>query len=224
MKYSKLLCVWVGVIVLLSSCSKSKDPAPERPLDKKLIAHYPLTSDGIDVTGNNGPMLLQNTPFQNGGIYCNGIYSYSSDPDFCLAQTPPINELNFESLSISMDFYVSEKKTQPVWVIGTSCRWLGFYLYDDGTVTLLYNNWDVLTTSKTYSLNEWHNGKVTFDGTTVSIFLDDNLAGSLKFGDGYVPLNSTGCGTSDTEIGVTNFSNGHVFKGHARNLEVYSPQ
>lgn len=100
----------------------------------------------------------------------------------------------------------------------------GFYLQADGTVALLYNNSNFLTTPKTYSLNEWHNAKISFDGTIVNIFLGNSLAGSLKFGNGYVELNSTTCGTSDTEIGTTNYSNGEVFKGYVRNLEVYSPQ
>jgi hypothetical protein len=211
-------CV-VALSVLLSTCSKTEDPP-----QKHLIAHYPLITDGVDSTGLNPSMNLQNTPFENGGIYCNGVYAISSNPDYYLAQTPPINSFKFESFSISMDFFVSEKRTQPVWIIGSSCRWLGFYLYADGTVTLLYNNSNFLTTSKTYSLSEWHNAKISYDGTTANIFLDNILAGSLKFGNGYVPLNYSGCGTSDTEIGTTNYSNGEVFEGYVRNLEVYSPQ
>jgi len=180
-------------------------------------------SDGIDVTGFNDKMTLINAPFENGGIYCNGLYIHG-DPDYCLAQTPPIKGLKFNSFSISIDFFVSEKITQPVWIIGTSCRWLGFYLQDDGTVALLYNNWDFLTTSMTYSINEWHNAQITFDGTTTVISLDGLEAGFLKFGNGYVPLDYDKCGLTDTEIGVTNFSNGHVLEGWVKNLTVYSPQ
>ncbi|HYK47816.1 MAG TPA: hypothetical protein VEV83_21715, partial [Parafilimonas sp.] len=202
-----------ALIVLFSNCSK-KDTPPQGVL----IAYYQLLNDAADSTGLNGPMTLQNTPFENGGIYCNGIYSHSPDPNYCTAQTPAINSLKFQSFSISMDFLVTEKKRQPVWIIGTSCRWLGFYLEADGTVALLYNNWDFLATSKAYSLNEWHNAKISFDGTTANIFLDSSLAGSLKFGNGYVPLNYDVCGTSDTEIGVTNFSNGEVLEGYVRNL------
>ena len=139
-------------------------------------------------------------------------------------KTPAINSLNFHSFSISMDFLASESKTQPVWVIGTSCRWLGYYLENDGTVALLYNNSNFLTTKTNCSLNEWHRAKISFDGTIAKIFLDDNLAGTLKFGDGYVPLNYDLCGVSDNEIGVTNYSDGEVFKGYVRNLQVYSPQ
>jgi hypothetical protein len=37
-----------------------------------------------------------------------------------------------------------------------------------------------------------------------------------------VPLNYAICGLSDTEIGVTNYSNGIVFKGYVKNLKVYN--
>ena len=207
-----------ALIVLLSNCSKT---APQQEL---LIANYPLISDGVDLTGLNPSMTLENTPFQNGGIYCDGIYVISSDPNYYLAETPPINSFKPQSFSISMDFFVSEQTTQPVWIIGSSCRWLGFYLEADGTVALLYNNWDFLTTQKTYSLNEWHNTKISFDGSTVNMFLDKSLACSLKFGDGFVELNYGGCGGSDNEIGTTNYSNGEVFKGYVRNLQVYNLQ
>jgi hypothetical protein len=213
----------LAAIVLLASCSKSNDLSPDNALpQEQLIAYYPLMGNGDDLTGNNSAMTLYNAPFQNGGVYCNGIYAYPQGADYCLAESPPINSFPFESFSISMDFFVTEKVGQPVWIIGKSCRWLGFYLSGDGTVALLYNNWDFLATPKTYSANQWHNAKISFDGTTAKIFLDNSLAGSLKFGNGYVTLNYGGCGPSDTEIGVTNYSNGAVFKGYVKNLKVYN--
>ena len=121
---------------------------------------------------------------------------------------------------------ITRKITQPVWIIGENCRWLGFYLNDNGTVALLYNNSNFLQTTFNYSLNVWHNAMITFDGTTVTMFLDNVSAGSLKFGDGYVELNYDGfeCGTPDNEIGVTNYSNGQVLEGYIRNLTIYSPK
>jgi hypothetical protein len=207
------------LFAIFSNCSDDEvvTPAPER----NLIAKYPLANDGVDVTGNNGAMALTNTPFDKGGIYCNGKYLYSSDPDYCVAQSPPINSFNFKSFSISMDFYVAERMNQPVWIIGTSCRWLGFYLEADGTVSLLYNNANYVKSTKTYALNEWQKAQITYDGTTVEMFLGDNVACSMKFGNGYVPLEYASCGV-DTEIGVTNYSNGQVLKGFVRNLEVSS--
>jgi hypothetical protein len=210
------------ILLLLASCSKSNDlPGGSAPEAEILIAHYPLSENGNDLTGLNAAMTLRNAPFLYGGIFCNGIYVYSPNTDYCLAESPPINSFPFESFSISMDFFVTEKVNQPVWVIGKGCRWLGFYLSVDGTVELLYNNSNHLLTPKSYTINEWHNAKISYDGAEASIFLDNSLAGTLKFGNGYVPLDYGACGTADTEIGVTNYSNGVVFRGYVKNLKVY---
>ena len=73
--------------------------------DLALNAHYPLSSTPNDTTGNNGPMTLINTPFEDGGIYCNGNY-IGVDPDSCGAWTPAITDLNFESFAVSAMFKV----------------------------------------------------------------------------------------------------------------------
>lgn len=205
------------LIVLLCNCSDDEVVEPEP--QEILIAHYPLSNDGNDVTGKNGPMVLTNTPFEKGGIYCNGKYVYG-DPDYCLAESPSIASFNTNSFSISMEFYVTEMIDQPVWVIGTSCRWLGFYLNPDGTLNLLYNNANHVNSTKRYVLNQWQKAEISYDGATVEMFLDDDLVTSLKFGSGFVPLET--CGGTDNQITVTNYSNGQVFKGFVKNLEVYN--
>jgi len=209
-------------MVLLSHCSNSNDEVPQ--VEAVLIAHYPLSSDAIDATGRNDDMTLVNTPFEDGGIYVNGIYRYFSDPNYSIAETPHLNALKFKSFSISVDFKVEEKRTQPVFVVGASCRVIGYYLSESGTVDLLYNNWDHFTTQTNYTVNTWHNAKITFDGTTVMLFYDDELAGSLKFGDGYVPLDYDSCSNDDSKILVTNYSSGENLKGYIKNLQVYSPK
>ena len=93
----------------------------------------------------------------------------------------------------------------------------------NGTISILYNNWDFIETSKTYQLNKWQIAKISYDGTTAKIFLDDILAGSIKFGNGYVPLNNGLCfGYFDHEISITNYSNGHVFTGYLKELKVFA--
>ncbi len=221
MKTPNTLFLGIALTVLFANCSDSDDAEPKRKKDGVLIAHYPLVSDGVDVTGVNDPMNLTNAPFKNEGVYCNGIYAYSSDPEFCVAETPPIASLDVESFSISLEFLVTKTINQPVWVIGTSCRWLGFYLDGNGTVSLLYNNASKIVSQEKYALNKWQKAQITFDGTTVEMSLDDKVACSLKFGSGYVPL-ETCPEYDDTIIGVTNYSNGEVLDGYIRNLEVYN--
>ena len=178
--------------------------------EQNLIAYYPLSINGNDELGNNSEMTLTNTSFQNGGIYCNGIYNE------CVAITPPINNFDLNSFSISADFLVTEYFTQPVFVCGRICRWLGFYLKADGTVDLLYNNNNHLPSTINYSLNQWHNAQITYDGTTVKMFLDNILACSAN-----IQLDLAVCGDYDTEIGVTNYSSAAVLKGYIKNLKIY---
>jgi len=182
-----------------------------------LIAHYPLLKDGNDATGNNEAMTLINTPFQNGGIYCNGIYINSEREDAFEAVTPPIKNFNFASFAVSVDFFVTDFKTQPVIVCGAGCRWLGIYLNSDSTVSVFFNNQNTMPCNVKYSLNQWHNVKISYDGTTAGASLDDTLACLLD-----VALEYAVCGDSDTGIGVSNYGSGEVLEGHIKNLKVFA--
>jgi len=203
-------------IIAFTSCEDSDEPVVEG----KLIAHYPLEIDGNDITTLNGPLTLTNAPFQSGSVYCNGVYTSFAgvNPDGCVVQTPAIPSIEFESFAISIDFNTAEKRNQPVWVIGTCARWLGFALLKDGTIYMSYNNSDTLHTTTTYSVNKWHNAKVVYGNNTASIYLDNVLAGSIN------TALDRACDDNDTVIGVTNYSNGGVFKGNIKNLKVYGPQ
>ncbi|MFH1845519.1 MAG: hypothetical protein ABIF77_20225, partial [bacterium] len=94
-----------SILCLLLSTVVSVNAAPLAKSEK--IAHYPLTSDAVDITGNNGDMTLTNAPFQDGGVYCNGIYP-GGDPTATIVMTPEIVGLNPESCAVSAEFKISE--------------------------------------------------------------------------------------------------------------------
>jgi hypothetical protein len=109
--------------------------------DLTLIAHYPLINSANDTTGNYGQMTLINTPFQDGGIYCNGNYT-NYDPDSCDAYTPNISGLSFKKLAISIRFKVSSYDTtgyNPVLICGPGWRWMVVNLTLDSLVGFSYN-------------------------------------------------------------------------------------
>ena len=92
--------------------------APSQTLDGlKLIANYPLKDSAKDSLGNYGPMSLINTPFQDGGIYCNGHY-IGSESDSCDARTPFIDELSMQKFAVSAKFKVTTdyEKIIPIFV------------------------------------------------------------------------------------------------------------
>lgn len=187
------------------------------PMVFGLLANYDLTSSAFDFTWNNYNMILYNAPFENGGVYCSGKYIGSGAPDPCIVETPEIKNFNFNSFTISADFMVGSYKSQPVFVGGAGCRWLGYYLQPDGKLSLLYNNQFFISTNVDYSLNEWHNAKIVYTDTVAYMYYDDVLVTSEK-----VQLNYSECIANDTRVTVTNYSNGDVLEGYIKNLQVFN--
>ncbi len=176
-----------------------------------LIANYPLTSNGVDITGNNDTINRINAPFQNGGIYCNG------DLPSMVMRTPQINGFSFTSFSISFDFNADEYSTRPVIMCGSSYRWLGLYLDTNGTIKLKYNNDNFETSSVPYTPHNWHSAYLNYDGVTVKLYLDGVEAISKAVTFVYV--------ATDTEIGAVDYGTARGFKGLIKNLKITnSPQ
>lgn len=173
-----------------------------------VIANYPLRSDGNDSTGQNKPMELKRVQFHNGGIYSDGTY----DPDG--GQTAMELALNVKQFAIRAEFMVYEiqdkyNKAQPVFMFLD--RWMGVTLEKDGTVSLLYDNAQYIHSNVRYTLNVWHEVILTYDQSRqmANIYFDGTLA---------CTLNNFAKERGTTRIGLTNFSNGMVFKGWIRNL------
>jgi len=176
-----------------------------------LLANYPLINDGLDATGNNSNMTIVNAPFNNGGIYSNGIhYQLPNGSDIL---TPPINNFLFNSFAVCFYFNPEQLSNQPVITCGRGWRWIGLKLKNDGTVALLTNNAITTPSAITYTINQWHYCRLTYDGTTAKLFMDGQLAVSLAV------VLSTNPG--DTEIGCTDYGLGETFKGWIKNLKIF---
>ena len=185
-------------------------PNGEPTLDPNLLAYYSLANEVKDLTGNNSNITLQNAPFQpNGGVFCNGVYTGDNK---CQVITPQLNSFNYNSFSISAQFKVNEFRTMPVIIGGNSWRWIGFYLNNDGTVSLLYNNSQREACGGAYDLDKWHTAVITYNGTEAKLYLDSFLRCTVEF-----ELNHG----NDKNVGVTNFSNSEVYRGIIRELKVY---
>ncbi|MDP2208847.1 MAG: LamG-like jellyroll fold domain-containing protein [Bacteroidota bacterium] len=183
-----------------------------------LIAYYPLNSTPNDTTGHFGPMLLTNTPFIGGGIYCNGNYQFG-DTNWCRAETPILPASIFHTFSVSAKFKVDSIRQfeRPVIIGGAGWRWIACILKSDSTVALLYNNQNRQPSTLHYSTNTWHEMTITYDSsnTIAKLYLDGVLACSTLFTIQHGP-------EYDRTFGVTNFSNATVFKGFLKDLKIYS--
>ncbi len=216
----KEVCMKLTSIVLATAIGVlgTADAESGRLFSRFLAASYPLHENAMDATGKNAPINLVNAPFRDGGVYSNGVYIQSYQPDACLIETPRIEGLNFDLFAISVDFKVSERPPflyWPVFVGGRYYRWLGFNLSSDGTVALLFNNDNIVPSKVRYSLDRWHTATVVYSRATriCRFFLDFRQAGRVKCDlvDG-----------DDKAISNSNFSNGETFKGVLRNVRVYS--
>jgi len=133
----------------------------------KLIAHYPLDGNASDSTGLQGPIDLVNAPFQDGGVFLNGVYIGSGDNNASGAATPLMNGLSFEKLAVSLDFKVTEAYSvdRPLIVCGNSWRWMSVWLEPDSTLRFYVNDIPQVNTVAKVSPNAVHNVTMTYDST-----------------------------------------------------------
>lgn len=179
----------------------------------RLVAHYPLTEDVVDVTGKQANATLQNAPFTDDSVYCNGIYPGSSDPNACVVSTASLSGFDFSSFSIEIEFNADVFRRMPVFVGGRSFRWIGFELNNNGSVSLLYNNSSRETCNVDYEIDRWHRAVVTYDGSQARLYLDNRLGCTVSFNLVH---------GNDRDVSVINYSNGTIFQGNVRELKVYN--
>jgi hypothetical protein len=186
-----------------------------------LLTYYPLNSSATDSTGTTGSMELLNTPYQDGGIYCNGIYEYSTGG--CAANTAALPPSIFNSFTVTAQFkalsYPTGNNVNPVIVGGHSYRWIGFYLKSDSTVALMYNQNSTTASTVHYTVGTWHEAKLVYDSSssTGELYLDGVLACSARF----TLVHDTTA--NDRKFCVTSYHNGATFHGILRELKISSP-
>ena len=185
----------------------------------ELKAHYELSSNGIDLTGNFDTIELDNPIFALGGILSRGCYVGGANfGDSCLIETPEIDALNDPSFAIQLDFRIPNfGPTKPIVIAGKGWRFLGIESKSNGSLTLRTNNStkdDIdgifLNQDEWYNITLLHN---TIDSNTF-VYLNQELIFTKKSF-----LNHP---ESDTEISNSNFSVGRAFFGYWKNLKVFS--
>ncbi len=181
-----------------------------------LLAYYPLTVDTKDSSGHNNSIKLNATTFSNGGVLFNGSIIPTS-----YGQTNNIFGLTTNSFSVSVDFMlagINGPGRRPVFVLGSSGRWASLSINTTGTnmyAELYANNGTSTSISPTQILpNTWYNGKINYDGSTMSLFINNNFACSM-------PISSFQAYGSYDVLSV-NYSNGSIYHGWWKNLKVYN--
>lgn len=201
---SKLMTlVLVLATVALATSALAQDP----------IAYYPLVNDAADATGNHSDFILENCPFQDGGIYCDGDYWNFT------ATTPTLSDLDLNLFSVVVDFKIDTLHSVNMPVIWVSLYWrvLGFEITPDGYVALATGGGDSFVVSDAaVSMGEWHTARISFNNDMgfASCYMDGEL---VMLAERETPSTAT-----DKVILPKNGSWGRGFEGILRNLYVYN--
>ncbi|NOY51252.1 MAG: T9SS type A sorting domain-containing protein [Chlorobi bacterium] len=174
-------------------------------------------TDAVDATGNLDDISLTNAPFQNGGVYSNGIY-YGVDLSGSVIQTPSVANFDFGNFSVMLDFYIEELPDfrTPIIICGLSWRWMGAYIEGDKLV-LMANDGSVYELSSTVvSLDQWHNLIINYNSSEqkARIYLDDNLVLTKDID----ALNHN----NDASFVNEHAGSGETFKGYWKDLKVFN--
>jgi hypothetical protein len=180
------------------------------------LAIYPLQTDLLDATAQQGPITLYGTlvsSVPSNGICMNGIYYFSATPgeDF---RTPVISTLNTSDFQFSFEFKATSfgPFNRPVVMGGHSYRWLGLYVQPSGLVGIKHNNNNYAWSTTTISTGTWYSGTVKYENGTAEVYLNGAQVLSATVGVLNTSTNLNFC-TND-------YSNGTAFHGCVRNLQI----
>lgn len=184
------------------------------------VASYSLIERIDDVTGMHADAEVINSPFvDSNGVYCNGIYIHSGNPDGSLVRTPHLEALYDPAFAISVEFRTDSITTQrPVIVCGDSWRYLGILIRHDGIV--MYNLNDTWYDIPEVSVqpDEWYRAVIIYTtvDSTAQYWLNGHLIASRKG-----VLNRP---DNDGRVSNTDYGMGWTFQGYMRHLTVMSSE
>ncbi len=212
-KSQSILLTMVSIIAFLNDlCSQNLDLS-----DFELKAHYELSSNGLDLTGNYDSIELELPIFSFGGILSRGCYVFSSNGgDSCLIETPQIYAMNDLKFAIQIDFRLLSFN-EPIIQAARGYRYLGLETNSSGNLVLKTSgNEEDEISNVVLELDTWHSATLvhnTLDSIT-QVYLDEELVFTKK-----KYLNHP---EDENEISNSNFASGNAFFGYWKNLRVYS--
>jgi hypothetical protein len=189
----------------------------------KLIANYPLTSDGKEATGLYADMSLNGVvAFKNGGIFSNGNYGGTNS---CYIVTPSIDSMKVSDFIVTLDFKIDTVPAgwDPVFIIGQLWRFLGVGLYKQDSTLFLCKNGNYQTNNRSvfkYKMNTWYSLALKHKADFTTLYVNDKIeitnSGGLDTGSDIKNKTHRQISNSHNGMGLT-------YKGYWRNLKVYAP-
>ena len=186
-----------------------------------LLADYPFISDLADATGNYGDAYAQNAPFQNGGIYLNGIYQGSGDPNLYNLYTDDISSFNTNDFIIKLDFKSDVSTYNDILLCGSSWRWLQVFVDSNGKLKMyavdVTNYYLTIDTNFTVNANTWYSLGIAYTDSNhqLKVYIDNNLVKTEDLGSFTFTYHN------DFIFTPQNGGLSTAMKGYWRNFKVY---
>ena len=184
-----------------------------------LLAHYPLSSNTEDVTGQQDALILENAPFSGAeGIVSNGIY-FNTDISGSFLETPNILGVDHDFVAFSFECKLTDSLDSEHAIIigGRSWRWLGAAISASHQLEFVANGID-LDTDFIMQVNQWYALLIAYQKSEglARLFVNDSLILEIE----------TELVTDPDDKKFTNYhgGDGRTFKGNLRNLRIYGPK
>ncbi len=181
------------------------------------VAWYTLIDSTGDKLELKPDMELTNAPFEGqNGVYSNGQYIYSGQPDGCLITTLNIPELYSPTFAISLQFRLDtlDDYTRPIMIVGDTWRYLGFYVLSDDEWAIRFNG-SIHAIPDIKPDDKWHEVTIIYSSldSMVHFYLD-----AEKIYEQTAPLIRD---IEDDRISNTHYGTGNTFLGNWRHLKIF---
>lgn len=210
-----------------------KDVEEGLSTESNMIAKYQLSENGVDTLSKSGNMILENTEFRNNALYLNGLYHYDEDNGY-KASTAKL-DMDYSALSVSFSFnaiafdkYEARYPHRRVTLLagGAGARWLLIEKdFTKDNINVSFNNYRQKFTFENVGLTtgEWHKLAFSFNVSEkkLLLLLDGRLLGEKSLpSDFVIDVAERSSSESNKHLMFTNYSNGNVFYGYIKELNI----
>ena len=186
--------------------------------NRKLLAHYPLQGDLLDLTDQQNPLTISEIEVRDTGLYSDGANSFSDTANNIQGFFP---DLDLDDLAFSLEFLIDsipdDGFSRAVIVGGSGGRWLSIrYNQTTGLLFFGYNNSFQAVDRFDFEFGIWYEALITYERSKQlgRMFINGNEVASAIFDLTH---------GNDRNFTLNCFCGPHPMRGLWKNFRVYGP-
>lgn len=186
--------------------------------NRKLLAHYPLQGDLLDLTDQQNPLTITEIEVRDTGLYSDGANSFSDTANNIQGFFPALDldDLAF-SLEFSIDSIPDDVLNRTVIVGGSGWRWLSIrYNQNTRKLSLGYNNSFQAVDRFDFEYGTWYQAIITYERSKQlgRMFINGSEVANATFDLTH---------GNDRNFKLDCFCGPHAMRGLWKNFRVYGP-